>query len=102
MKLYTKILVGAVATVAIVGVPGDAHALSGATYVPCAYEDSPGPCYWNASVAGNGEGHSFYVDQHQELHYVDSMKEVRGWLEGTPQALRAIKWGHRWTVLLNR
>ena len=26
---------------------------------PCEYEDSPN-CYWNAEVAGNGDGHSFY------------------------------------------
>lgn len=29
---------------------------------PCAYEDSPN-CFWNAEVAGNGDGHSFYSIQ---------------------------------------
>jgi len=36
---------------------------------PCAEEDSPGPCYWNANVQGNGVGRSFYVDSQQAIHY---------------------------------
>lgn len=30
-------------------------------YSPCEYEDSPGPCYWDASAMGNGYGTSFVV-----------------------------------------
>jgi hypothetical protein len=30
-------------------------------YPPCAQEDSPGPCYWDAQERGNGTGHSFVV-----------------------------------------
>jgi len=36
---------------------------------PCAEEDSPGPCYWDAAVRGNGVGHSFWVDAQQAVHY---------------------------------
>lgn len=32
-----------------------------AGYPACAFEDSPGPCYWDAPDRGNGLGHSFYV-----------------------------------------
>lgn len=28
---------------------------------PCEYEDSQGPCIWDASERGNGEGTSFIV-----------------------------------------
>jgi hypothetical protein len=28
---------------------------------PCAEEDSPGPCYWDATARGNGVGRSFTV-----------------------------------------
>lgn len=30
-------------------------------YFPCEYEDSPGPCYWDASERGNGQGEDFVV-----------------------------------------
>lgn len=30
-------------------------------YPPCAAEDSPGPCYWDATERGNGAGRSFVV-----------------------------------------
>lgn len=26
---------------------------------PCSHEDSPGPCYWDATERGNHMGHSF-------------------------------------------
>jgi hypothetical protein len=38
---------------------------------PCAYEDSPGPCYWDAGSFGNGVGRSFWVDTSQVVHYLD-------------------------------
>lgn len=28
---------------------------------PCANEDGPGPCYWDAGSAGNGVGSSFWI-----------------------------------------
>ena len=34
-------------------------------YVPCAEEDSPGPCYWDA-----GQGTSFIVNNDQTVTYV--------------------------------
>lgn len=49
-----------------------------ARYAPCAYEDGPGPCVWDARHRGNGEGHSFYINRrgtlfllpHHLAHYV--------------------------------
>lgn len=29
--------------------------------LPCVTEDAPGPCYWDATVRGNGLGDSFTV-----------------------------------------
>lgn len=31
-------------------------------YEPCATEDAAGPCYWDATEQGNGEGRSFLVE----------------------------------------
>ena len=28
---------------------------------PCAHEDGPAPCYWDASVQGNGTGTSYVL-----------------------------------------
>lgn len=54
----------------LVGEPGFFHDDSDAWQMdPCAQEDSPGPCYWNASTMGNGVGMSFYVDAQQIVHY---------------------------------
>lgn len=38
---------------------------------PCAMEDSPGPCYWDSGVRGNGGGRSFWVDAEQKIHFFD-------------------------------
>lgn len=38
-------------------------------YVPCAQEDSVGPCYWDATVRGNGKGKSFVVTDDNEVFY---------------------------------
>lgn len=40
-------------------------------YFPCAHEDSPGPCYWDASVRGNGQGRSFVITDDGEVFYDD-------------------------------
>lgn len=32
------------------------------TVPPCAHEDSPGPCVWDAQQQGNGHGNSFTVN----------------------------------------
>lgn len=34
----------------------------------CAQEDSPGPCYWNATTQGNHVGTSFWIDSDQNIH----------------------------------
>ena len=38
-------------------------------YFPCEREDSVGPCYWDATVRGNGEGRSFVVTDDNEVFY---------------------------------
>ena len=38
-------------------------------YFPCEREDSAGPCYWDASVRGNGQGRSFVVTGDNEAFY---------------------------------
>jgi len=50
----------------LVGEPGFFHNVE---MPPCAEEDSPGPCYWDAGVRGNGVGLSFWVDAQQAVHY---------------------------------
>jgi hypothetical protein len=45
-------------TPAIAQAPAPAHLEKWMT-TPCALEDSPN-CFWDASEAGNGKGHSFY------------------------------------------
>ncbi len=37
---------------------------------PCATEDAPGPCYWDADERGNGQGRSFTVDEHDVVTYL--------------------------------
>jgi hypothetical protein len=39
--------------------------------LPCVTEDAPGPCYWDASTHGNGEGRSFTIDTLGRIHYWD-------------------------------
>lgn len=36
----------------------------------CATEDSAGPCCWDASARGNGEGRSFTVGSDQVVTYL--------------------------------
>ena len=38
-------------------------------YVPCESESSPGPCYWDATVRGNGQGRSFVVTDDGEVFF---------------------------------
>ena len=38
-------------------------------YFPCASEDSVGPCYWDATRAGNRQGKSFVVTDDNEVFY---------------------------------
>lgn len=43
----------------------------------CAYEDGPGPCFWDAGQVGNGVGFSFWVDCAQTFHYLDPAADAR-------------------------
>ena len=45
---------------------------------PCAAEDSPGPCFWDASTMGNGRGRSFVVGVDQVVRYSDGETRSRG------------------------
>lgn len=40
-------------------------------YAPCEFEDSPGPCYWDASTMGNGIGNSFVVHADGSVEYIE-------------------------------
>ena len=42
-----------------------------AMVTPCVTEDSPGPCYWEAQVQGNGYGRSFTRDARGVVVYWD-------------------------------
>jgi len=47
---------------------------------PCAEEDSPGPCVWDAGLRGNGHGASFWRDADGHVHYLDARQDAtRGW-----------------------
>lgn len=50
--------------------PTDAPELE--RYAPCATEDSPGPCYWDARIHGNGKGRSFIVHADQSVEYTST------------------------------
>lgn len=56
---------------------------------PCAAEDSPGPCVWDASSRGNGRGVSFIRDAAGNVTYVPG----NGW-----QAFRDV-FGHTGCVI---
>jgi hypothetical protein len=63
----------ALAALTLVGLAGPASAqpfpVQHAGYHACAWEDSPGPCFWDAGSSGNGRGHSFYVTRAQRVVY---------------------------------
>ena len=50
---------------------------------PCANEDGPAPCAWDASSAGNGTGHSYWLDATACIHYL-APADARKWDD----------WGH--------
>ncbi len=64
-------LVGALLGVPIGQKAAEAYEWRGqhAHYTYCEYEDSPGPCYWDAGSYGNGRGDSFYVTKDQRVVY---------------------------------
>lgn len=37
----------------------------------CATEDAAGPCYWDATSRGNGDGESFWIDADGTWHPAD-------------------------------
>ena len=66
-----SLFVSIISTLAPAPAPVPAPTTSALTpYVPCAEEDSPGPCYWDAARRGNGQGTSFIVNSDQTVTYV--------------------------------
>lgn len=43
----------------------------GAPMAPCEFEDSSGPCYWDATERGNGSGLSFIVTDDGTVVHVE-------------------------------
>ena len=50
-------------------------------YPPCEYEDSPGPCVWDAASQGNGEGQAFIVYPDGNIVYLDDAELCEMWQE---------------------
>lgn len=66
-----RILIALVLTAgAVVGMAVPAQAPQETRYLPCATEDAPGPCYWDAQIMGNGEGRSFLVHEDGTVQYL--------------------------------
>lgn len=59
------------AMTALTACSGEVNEDASPTMIPCEFEDSPGPCFWDASLRGNGEGRSFWVDDQQRVHYTN-------------------------------
>lgn len=82
------LVVGAAAAAAFIYVPdrGDDKVMERAVHLvsqPCADEGSPGPCFWNAHVRGNGQGTSFWVDNKGVVHLgLDDMPRSDFYVEG--------------------
>lgn len=70
-----RLIVGAQVTAALAAIVGGVYVGAALTadiieeqqvgpsisFEPCATEDDPGPCYWDASTRSNGTGRSFIV-----------------------------------------
>lgn len=69
----------AVATLATPASATDSGTDAG-TRVPCASEDSAGPCVWDARHMGNGEGRSFMVQGSGRVVYVSHARAHELWL----------------------
>lgn len=63
-----------IAALAITAACGSTHPTHEATptpkSTPCATEDSPGPCYWDAQHRGNKRGKSFRVTRDGKVEYL--------------------------------
>lgn len=63
---------------ALIGLHGAGAPAPSATMPACATEDSPGPCRWDATVHGNGQGRSFTVDEDGTITYDDDRPLIAG------------------------
>lgn len=46
---------------------------------PCANDEpAGGPCLWDALVRGNGYGNSFWLDEHDQVHYLWTLDPTQG------------------------
>lgn len=51
-----------------------AAATPGVPLPPCQWEDGPGPCYWDASASGNGDGRSLFVIGDDHFLYLSDVR----------------------------
>ena len=66
MRKYLPALAAAAALVAPVAVAAPASAA--VAFPQCRYEDSNGPCWWDANNRGDGRGMSFWVGSDGRVH----------------------------------
>lgn len=46
---------------------------------PCPFDEpNGGPCLWNADIEGNGNGTSYWLDEHNERHYLWTTNPTKG------------------------
>lgn len=64
---------------------------------PCASEDGPPPCFYDAGARGDGHGHSFWLDAptgRVRVHYLDS-RVSRGFPSGVREWIHHSTRGHQ-------
>ena len=60
------LLAATAVTAPLVAAPAEAAR----SFKPCAREDGPGPCVWDAKHRGNGIGHSFILRRDGRVVYI--------------------------------
>ena len=75
LLVATAVLLSAPPAPVLTAAPADAG--GGRSLKPCAYEDGPGPCVWDARHRGNGVGKSFVVRRDGRVVYVTHRRAHR-------------------------
>lgn len=73
----SRTLVAAIAAALPATLLAPAPAQAARTLEPCAYEDGPGPCVWDAQHRGNGIGRSFIMRRDGRVVYVTHRRAHR-------------------------